>query len=244
MEVVTKNDLNVELKKIKKKEQELYKFILQQFMDLENYKKNFSSKISSEVENIINEIALKGINLPDLTKIVQNIILEHLPNLKGDKGDKGDKGEIDEEFLLKLIHQVLENEYKNVRNETKENETHRDENLETVRNETHGDECLVEEENNDNILELTINNDVDIKTSLLKGNITLFLRMTNKPKVVLPEPVKEFMGKKIMILNTCNQSFKISIEKNGKFGTVNEKTLTKNGHYLNIVCDGQKYFIL
>ena len=50
MDYVSKQMLDEELRKIKKKEQDLYKFILQQFLDLEDYKKSFSDKISEFCE--------------------------------------------------------------------------------------------------------------------------------------------------------------------------------------------------
>ena len=51
MDLVTKANFNDELKKIKKKEQELYKFILQQFLDLEEFKKSFSTSIAKTVDS-------------------------------------------------------------------------------------------------------------------------------------------------------------------------------------------------
>lgn len=44
MDYVSKHMLDEELRKIKKKEQDLYKFILQQFLDLEEYKNHFHRK--------------------------------------------------------------------------------------------------------------------------------------------------------------------------------------------------------
>ena len=49
-------DVVDEVKKIKKKEQELYKFILQQFLDLEEFKKSFSSSIAKTVDLKLEEI--------------------------------------------------------------------------------------------------------------------------------------------------------------------------------------------
>ena len=45
-----------EVNKIKKKEQELYKFILQQFLDLEEFKKSFSSSIAKTVDTKLEQI--------------------------------------------------------------------------------------------------------------------------------------------------------------------------------------------
>ena len=53
MDYVSKHTLDEELRKIKKKEQDLYKFILQQFLDLEEYKKSFSANISKNVDEIV-----------------------------------------------------------------------------------------------------------------------------------------------------------------------------------------------
>ena len=49
-------DVVEELKKIKKKEQELYKFILQQFLDLEEFKKSFSNSIAKTVDVKLEQI--------------------------------------------------------------------------------------------------------------------------------------------------------------------------------------------
>ena len=55
MDYVSKQTLYEELRKIKKKEQDLYKFILQQFLDLEEYKKSFSANISKNVDEIVKD---------------------------------------------------------------------------------------------------------------------------------------------------------------------------------------------
>ena len=55
MDYVSKHALDEELRKIKKKEQDLYKFILQQFLDLEEYKKSFSANISKNVDEIVKD---------------------------------------------------------------------------------------------------------------------------------------------------------------------------------------------
>ena len=55
MDYVSKHTLDEELRKIKKKEQDLYKFILQQFLDLEEYKKSFSANISRNVDEIVKD---------------------------------------------------------------------------------------------------------------------------------------------------------------------------------------------
>ena len=53
MDFVSKSAFDDELRKIKKKEQELYKFILQQFLDLEEYKKGFASSISNNIDQLL-----------------------------------------------------------------------------------------------------------------------------------------------------------------------------------------------
>ena len=80
-----------EVNKIKKKEQELYKFILQQFLDLEEFKKSFSSSIAKTVDTKLEQIdkvlATGGSDLETIKKV----ILENLHLLRGEKGEQGDQ---------------------------------------------------------------------------------------------------------------------------------------------------------
>ena len=82
-----------EVNKIKKKEQELYKFILQQFLDLEEFKKSFSSSIAKTVDTKLEQIdkvlATGGSDLETIKKV----ILENLHLLRGEQGERGEKGE-------------------------------------------------------------------------------------------------------------------------------------------------------
>jgi hypothetical protein len=55
-DIVSKAYFNTELKKMKKKEQELYKFILNQFLELEEFKKKFSNKIKIDVDKKVEHI--------------------------------------------------------------------------------------------------------------------------------------------------------------------------------------------
>jgi len=93
MDYVSKHMLDEELRKIKKKEQDLYKFILQQFLDLEEYKKSFSQKISKNVDEILKD------KLDNLTILGDGKSEEAgingpngLRRLQGEKGPQGEAG--------------------------------------------------------------------------------------------------------------------------------------------------------
>jgi len=63
-------------------------------------------------------------------------------------------------------------------------------------------------------------------------------------RLVLPIPSEEIFGKRITIINAGNNSWKITVLDDGKIGTHSEKNLSKNGQYIKIVCDGEKYYVI
>jgi hypothetical protein len=100
-------DVIEELKKIKKKEQELYKFILQQFLDLEEFKKSFSSSIAKTVDTKLDQIdkvlskyaeieAARGTGGTGETnsdlETIKKVILENLQILRGEDGETRREG--------------------------------------------------------------------------------------------------------------------------------------------------------
>ena len=87
-------DVVDEVKKIKKKEQELYKFILQQFLDLEEFKKSFSSSIAKTVDTKLEQIDKVLSKYSDIEatvgsdlETIKKVILENLHVLRGDQGE-------------------------------------------------------------------------------------------------------------------------------------------------------------
>ena len=103
MDLVTKNDFNDELKKIKKKEQELYKFILQQFLDLEEFKKSFSSSVAKTVDSRIATLdeAIKNVEKLNVNGTTYNEIRDLIKQNTSDQstavsvsqGEQGPPGE-------------------------------------------------------------------------------------------------------------------------------------------------------
>jgi hypothetical protein len=89
MDYVSKHMLDEELRKIKKKEQDLYKFILQQFLDLEEYKKSFSEKISKNVDEIVKD-KLGTFNVSG----DGNSIVAGTQGPQGEAGPTGPQGEV------------------------------------------------------------------------------------------------------------------------------------------------------
>ena len=80
---ITKKYFDVEIKKIKKKEQELYKFILQQFLELEEFKKKFSIKLKSDVDKKIDHLE-EIVSRVEVSNTDQTKFLQYLESLKED----------------------------------------------------------------------------------------------------------------------------------------------------------------
>jgi len=61
-------------------------------------------------------------------------------------------------------------------------------------------------------------------------------------KYTLPLPNDELIGKKLLIINTTSNNWKIVVAQNGKIGGQNERQLNKMGQSLTLICDGEKYY--
>ena len=207
-------DVVEELKKIKKKEQELYKFILQQFLDLEEFKKSFSSSIAKTVDTKleqIDKILLKHSDIESSSssdlETIKKVILENLHILKGEQGEKceqgekgaqGEQGEKSEELGLKRGY------------------------------------CYNE---NGEIPDIA-------KTLEKYNTCSIFLKSSIIGIFILPKPNDSFIGKELLIINTSSSIWKIRVEEGIKIGGQIEKILNKSGNYLKLVSDGEKYYIL
>ena len=214
MDYVSKHTLDEELRKIKKKEQDLYKFILQQFLDLEEYKKSFSANISKNVDEIVKD-KLGNLNIsagsgevgPAGPQGEQGPQGEAGP--AGPQGEQGPQGEAGPQGPQGPSGPASGNLVKNVfkYDDTFENES---------------------------FLE-----------SLSSNNETVVFLGTNiVGKLSLPKPNQEMVGRQLLIINTGDNSWKISAQLNVKIGGQYEKSLNKEGHYIKLLVGDEKYYII
>jgi hypothetical protein len=81
--------------------------------------------------------------------------------------------------------------------------------------------------------------------SLSANNETVVFLGTNiVGKLSLPKPSSEMVGRQILIINTGDNTWKISAQSNVKIGGQYEKSLNKEGHYIKLLIDIEKYYII
>ncbi len=214
MDYVSKHTLDEELRKIKKKEQDLYKFILQQFLDLEEYKKSFSANISKNVDEIVKD-KLGNLNIsagsgevgPAGPQGEQGPQGEAGP--AGPQGEQGPQGEAGPQGPQGPAGPASEN---------------------LVNNVFKYDDAF----ENDSFLEsLSANHET-----------VVFLGKNIVGKLSLPKPTQEIVGRQLLIINTGDNSWKISAQSNVKIGGQYEKSLNKEGHYIKLLVGDEKYYII
>jgi len=274
MDLVKKADLNEELKKIKKKEQELYKFILQQFLDLEEFKKGFSNSIAKTVDlklqqveealTNLNKNNINSLSLEDIRKLVIELInrnsnsdeptsmqsgktgstssgdqgIQGIQGEKGEKGDQGIQGEKGEQGIQGEKGEQGEQGMQGMQGEPGPVATLDEESLKSFFSNYVGFKREV--------YNIDDNTDWDkFKVGFrVSDEIIIFLRNAMTSRLVLPQVNELYLGKSITVLNASSNSWKISVENDGKIGSQNEKVLSKNGQFIKLVADGEKYYIL
>jgi hypothetical protein len=288
MDYVSKHTLDEELRKIKKKEQDLYKFILQQFLDLEEYKKSFSANISKNVDEIVkNKLGnlnvsgdeksgeagphgpkgeagpqgpkgeagpqgpqgeagpqgLQGEAGPAGPAGPQGLQGEAGPaGLQGEAGPQGPKGEAGLQGLQGEVGpqgpqgeagpQGLQGEVgpAGLQGEAGPQGPVGPASGNLVKNVFKYDDAF----ENDLFLE-----------SLSANHETVVLLGTNIiGKLSLPKPSPEMVGRQLLIINTSDNTWKISALSNFKIGGQYEKSLNKEGHYIKLLIDIEKYYII
>jgi hypothetical protein len=81
--------------------------------------------------------------------------------------------------------------------------------------------------------------------SLSANHETVVLLGTNIiGKLSLPKPSPEMVGRQLLIINTSDNTWKISALSNFKIGGQYEKSLNKEGHYIKLLIDIEKYYII
>jgi hypothetical protein len=345
-DIVSKAYFNTELKKMKKKEQELYKFILNQFLELEEFKKKFSNKIKIDVdkkvehiEQMINEfnenknedgltqniellksetkdiitnslLQLKEEGLVNLKSELENLLkdevqkqidqisfkfskvtYQEISNVKSsdeqqlqsiiddvqvetkeqqedaDEVEQKEADEVEQENLESAETEDQEEEADEVEQEnlesaeTEDQEEEADEveqeNLESAETEDQEEEAdEVEQENLEstsinyrsvvNVSETTTISELENINELLKSEeLVFFLRNYGaNRRIILPVPTEQMIGKTFLILNTNNSPWVIAVENGIKINNQFEKNLIRSYHYLRLITDGEKYFLI
>ena len=72
----------------------------------------------------------------------------------------------------------------------------------------------------------------------------VFLGTNIVSKLSLPKPTPEMVGRQILLINTGDNTWKISASSNIKIGGQYEKNLNKEGHYIKLLVDSEKYYII
>ena len=208
MDYVSKHTLDEELRKIKKKEQELYKFILQQFLDLEEYKKSFSATISKNVDEIVKD-KLGNLNVSAGSGETGPAGPQGEQGPQGETGPAGPQGEKGPQGEAGPAGPASGNLVKNVFK-----------------------------------YDDTFENDLFLESLSANHETVVFLGTNIVGKLLLPKPTTEMVGRQLLIINTGDNSWKISAQSNVKIGGQYEKSLNKEGHYIKLLAGDEKYYII
>ena len=208
MDYVSKHTLDEELRKIKKKEQDLYKFILQQFLDLEEYKKSFSANISKNVDEIVKD-KLGNLNVSAGSGEAGPAGPQGEQGPQGETGPAGPQGEQGPQGETGPQGPASGNLVKNVFK-----------------------------------YDDTFENDLFLESLSANHETVVFLGTNIVGKLLLPKPTTEMVGRQLLIINTGDNSWKISAQSNVKIGGQYEKSLNKEGHYIKLLVGDEKYYII
>ena len=216
MDYVSKQMLDGELQKIKKKEQDLYKFILQQFLDLEEYKKSFSDKLSKKVDEIVKD-KLGNLNVSGDGKSGESgpagqrgeAGIQGESGPQGEAGPAGPQGEVGPAGPQGEAGSDTGNLVKNVFK-----------------------------------YEDTFENELFLESLSVNHETVIFLGTNIVGKLSLPKPTPEMVGRKLLIINTGDNTWKISALSNIKIGGQYEKNLNKEGNYIKLLVGDEKYYVI
>ena len=223
MDYVSKHTLDEELRKIKKKEQELYKFILQQFLDLEEYKKSFSANISKNVDEIVKD-KLGNLNVSAGSGEAGPAGPQGEKGPQGEAGPAGPQGEKGPQGETGPAGPQGE---KGPQGET-------------------GPQGPASGNLVKNVFKYddTFENDLFLESLSANHETVVFLGTNIVGKLLLPKPTTEMVGRQLLIINTGDNSWKISAQSNVKIGGQYEKSLNKEGHYIKLLAGDEKYYII
>ena len=231
MDYVSKHMLDEELRKIKKKEQDLYKFILQQFLDLEEYKKSFSEKISKNVDEIVKD-KLGTFNVSG----DGNSIVAGPAGQQGEAGQQGPKGEVGpagQQGEVGPAGPQGESGPAGPQGEVG----------------PAGPQGEVGPASGNLVknvfkYENAFENDLFLESLSANHETVIFLGINIVGKLSLPKPSPEMVGRKLLIINTGDNTWKISALSNIKIGGQYEKNLNKEGNYIKLLVGDEKYYVI
>ncbi len=257
-DLVTKANFNEELKKIKKKEQELYKFILQQFLDLEDFKKGFSQTIAKTVDTKIaqvdeavlnmNKNNVLSLSLDEIKKVVAELVnkSEKSSNavegpagpagIEGPQGPAGPEGPQGPEGPAGPEGPEGPQGPEGPPGQSIDEEKLREVVSSLLATTIKSPSAL-------NVAD-DFSNELLIDALSKHDEVFCFLKDTLLSKLVLPAPSERLFGKRLSLINASSNSWKITVAEDGKIGTQSEKSLNKNGQFLKLVSDGEKYYII
>jgi hypothetical protein len=259
MDYVSKHTLDEELRKIKKKEQDLYKFILQQFLDLEEYKKSFSANISKNVDEIVKD-KLGNLNVsagdgksgeagphgeqgPKGEAGPQGPQGEAGPH--GEQGEQGPKGEAGPQGEQGEAGPQGEQGEQGPKGEAG---PHGEQGEQGPKGEAGPQGPMGPASGNlvRNVFKYddTFENDLFLESLSANNETVVFLGTNIVGKLSLPKPSTEMVGRKLLIINTGDNTWKISAQSNVKIGGQYEKSLNKEGNYIKLLVGDEKYYVI
>jgi hypothetical protein len=265
--------LDEELRKIKKKEQDLYKFILQQFLDLEEYKKSFSEKISKNVDEIVKD-KLGTFNVSgDGNSIVAGTQGEAGPSgptgPQGEVGPAGPQGEAGPSGPAGPQGEAGPSGPTGPQGEAgpagpagpqgeagpagpaglagpqgeagPAGPTGPQGEVGPAGPAGPASENLVK-----NVFkyEDAFENESFLESLSANNETVVFLGINIVGKLSLPKPSPEMVGRKLLIINTGDNTWKISALSNVKIGGQYEKNLNKEGNYIKLLVGDEKYYVI
>ena len=241
MDYVSKNTLDEELRKIKKKEQDLYKFILQQFLDLEDYKKSFSDKISKNVDEII-KAKFGDLNTSGAGG---EYSVKGEAGSRGPQGPQGETGPQGQQGEAGLQGPQGEAGPHGQQGEAGPQGQQGETGLQGLQGPP-GEAGPAGGNLVQTIFKYddTFENDLFLESLSTNHETVVFLGTNIVSKLSLPKPTPEMVGRQLLIINTGDNTWKLSASSNVKIGGQYEKSLNKEGHYIKLLIDTEKYYII
>jgi hypothetical protein len=295
MDYVSKHTLDEELRKIKKKEQDLYKFILQQFLDLEEYKKSFSANISKNVDEIVKD-KLGNLNIsagqrgagsqgekgpqgeagpaglqgeagpqgPQGEAGPQGQQGEKGPQgeagpagLQGEKGPQGEAGPQGPQGEKGPQGEAGPQGQQGEKGPQGEAGPQGQQGEKGPQGEVgpQGPQGEVGPQGptgpaSGNLVKNvfkyddTFENELFLESLSANHETVVFLGTNIVGKLSLPKPTQEMVGRQLLIINTGDNSWKISAQSNVKIGGQYEKNLNKEGNYIKLLVGDEKYYVI
>jgi hypothetical protein len=288
MDYVSKQMLDGELQKIKKKEQDLYKFILQQFLDLEEYKKSFSDKLSKKVDEILKD-KLGNLNVSGDGKSGESGPAGQRgeAGIQGESGPQGEAGPAGPQGEVGPAGPQGEAGPAGPQGESGPQGPQGESGPAGPQGESgpqgpqgeagpagpqgeagpagpqgeagpagpqgeagptgpQGEAGSATGNLVKNVFkyEDTFENELFLESLSVNHETVIFLGTNIVGKLSLPKPTPEMVGRKLLIINTGDNTWKISALSNIKIGGQYEKNLNKEGNYIKLLVGDEKYYVI